>query len=450
MESTSEPIESLTKPSSEGLVPRGSQSTVDRPPGSVAAPGSDGLVPVPLWKRLFGGRWEDRRQAAAQRLAGVRFALTVYLGTRVLLLVVAGLNNAFRHVPLTMQLANWDGLWYRSVANFGTPLGGYPHYLSHLQTNLGFFPLYPLSMRGLSYLLSWSTPYGRIGAITVAGVLISTVGGFVTTVLVQRMATSWWDEQAGRRAVLLFCLFPGSVIFSMVYAEGIAIPLAAGCIYALSERRWVLAGILAGINTAVEPEAFVLVLVCAVSALLELRRRGWSIRAAARSFWAPFLSVWGAVGFGAFLWAWTGSPYASFIAQHDGWHEKTSPFSLVHDATTLAGQISFTDLTEPKVNLNLVVGLVGAVLLIVMLVLMFKQRRAIPIEASIWTLGIAFITLTSWNIAPNPRLLITAFPALMALAYYLKGRWFTVVLWVNGILLAGLSALTFVGLTLRP
>jgi hypothetical protein len=187
-----------------------------------------------------------------------------------------------------------------------------------------------------------------------------------------------------------------------------------------------------------------------VSALLELRRQGWSIRRAARSLWAPFLSVWGAAGVGAFLWAWTGSPYASFIAQHDGWHEKTSPLALVHDATTLAGQIQFNDLTEPKVNLNLVVGLVGAALLILMLVLMYKQRRAIPIEAILWTLGIAFITLTSWNIAPNPRLLITAFPALMVLAYYLRGRWFTVVLWINGFLLAGLSALTFVGLTLRP
>jgi hypothetical protein len=417
---------------------------------TLPAPNGVAVAPAPIWRRALGGGWESWRRVAAGRLAGVRFALTVYLGTRILLLAVAGLNNAFRHVPLTMQLANWDGLWYRSVANFGTPLSGYPHYLSHLQTNLGFFPLYPLAMRGLSYLLLWSTPYGRIGAITVAGILISTVGGLITTILVQRMATAWWNDQAGRRAVLLFCLFPGSVIFSMVYAEGIAIPLAAGCIYALSQRRWVLAGILAGINTAVEPEAFVLVLVCAVSALLELRRRGWSIRAAARSFWAPFLSIWGGVGFGVFLWVWTGSPYASLIAQHDGWHEKTSPLALVHDATTLAGQISLTDLTEPKVNLNLVVGLIGAILLIVMLVLMLRQWRAVPIEAIIWTLGISFITLTSWNIAPNPRLLITAFPALMALAYYLKGRWFTVALWVNGLLLAGMSALTFVGLTLRP
>jgi hypothetical protein len=405
---------------------------------------------APFWRRRPGGGPDGWRQRATNSFERVRFALAVYLGTRVLLVVVALLNEAFRHVRFTMQLANWDGLWYRSVANFGTPLGGYPHLISDLQTNLGFFPAYPLSMRGLSYLFEWTTPYGRIGGITVAGIVISTIGGFVTVVLVQRMATDWWDAAAARRAVLLLCLFPGSVIFSMVYAEGLAIPLAAGCIYALSQRRWVLAGVLAGVNTAVEPEAFVLIPVCAVSALLELRRRGWSIRAAARAFWAPFLSVWGAVGVGAFLWAWTGSPYATFIAQHDGWHEKTSPLALVHDATTLAGQISFSDLTEPKVNLNLVVGLIGAVVLIVMLVLMFRQWRAVPIEAIIWTLGISFITLTSWNIAPNPRLLITAFPALMVLAYYLKGRWFTVVLWVNGLLLAGMSALTFVGLTLRP
>jgi Gpi18-like mannosyltransferase len=163
-------------------------------------------------------------------------------------------------------------------------------------------------MRGLSYLLGWTTQYGRVGAVTVAGVLISTIGGFVTVVLVQRMSSDWWDEAAGRRAVLLFCLFPGSVIFSMLYAEGIAIPLAAGCIYALSKRRWVLAGVLAGMSTAVEAETFVLVLVCAISAFLEFRRRGWSFRAARRSLWAPFLSIWGGIGVAAYMWVWTGTP----------------------------------------------------------------------------------------------------------------------------------------------
>ena len=64
----------------------------------------------------------------------------------------------------------------------------------------------------------------------------------------------------------------------MVYAEGLLLPLAAGCILALQKRRWLLAGSLAAFATATEPEALVLVVVCAVSALLELRRRGFTNR----------------------------------------------------------------------------------------------------------------------------------------------------------------------------
>jgi Mannosyltransferase (PIG-V) len=468
MEPTSQPIDSVIESSSDdGKITPKPRGKVSRPlatrapaathePGShpanaltaladgrsIALPGPGGAGIPPL--RRLADSVAARRPMLAQGFAGMRFALGVYLATRLLLIVVASINGPLRGWPFLNELTNWDGFWYRSVANIG-----YPGYVSHWQTNLGFFPLYPLSMKALSYVFFWA-PYGRIGAITVAGLFISLIGGFVTAVLVQRMASEWWDAAAGRRAVLLFCLFPGSVIFSMVYAEGLAIPLAAGCIYALSHRRWVLAGLLAGINTAVEPEAFVLIVVCAVSALLELRRQGWSIRAAAPSFAAPFLSVFGGLSFGAYLWGHTGSPFASFIAQRDGWGEHTNLLALVHDATKLSSQWTWSNLAEPNVNLNLVVGLVGAVLMLAMIVLMFIQRRRVPIEAILWSLGIAFLTLTSANIPPNPRLLITAFPLLMVAAYYIRGWWFKALLVVNGGLLAGLSALTFVGLTLRP
>ena len=68
----------------------------------------------------------------------------------------------------------------------------------------------------------------------------------------------------------------------------------------------------------------------------------------------------------------------------------------------------------------------------------------------VWTLGISVLAVTSEYVPPNPRLLITAFPAVIVLAYYVKGKAFGALLAVNGVLLAGLSALTFVGITLRP
>ena len=47
-------------------------------------------------------------------------------------------------------------------------------------------------------------------------------------------------------------------------------------------------------------------------------------------------------------------------------------------------------------------------------------------------------------------MLITAFPALMAVAHYVRGGWFRLIVWANGALLIVLSLLTFVGFTLRP
>jgi Gpi18-like mannosyltransferase len=430
VETASESLEPLTEPLPDGL-PNGH------------APVRSGGAWLPAGGSL--GRRASRLSSLAAALRSAQFAILVYLGSRALLIVVALLDSTLRHHPLTNELANWDGGWYRAVVT-----GGYPTHAFHTQNPLGFFPLYPMVVWVVSQPLLWFTSQNEVWAAIIAGVVVSGIGGLLATVLVQRLAAGWWGEQSGRRAAALFCLFPGSIVFSMVYAEGIMIPLAAGCILALQRRRWLLAGVLAGLATATEPEAIVLILVCAAAAVLELRRRGWSDPAARRSLIAPLLAPVGLVAFGVFLWAWTGTPFASWIAQHYGWNERSDPLALVHLAIRLAGKISFTHFNHPTINLNWPVGLIGAVFLLVMLVLLVKAWRTVSIEALIWTFGIALLAVTSEYTPPNPRLLITAFPAVIVLAYYLRHRGFTLLLVANGILLAGLSALTFVSVTLRP
>jgi hypothetical protein len=118
---------------------------------------------------------------------------------------------------------------------------------------------------------------------------------------------------------------------------------------------------------------------------------------------------------------------------------------------SLANQISFSHFNHPTINLNLVVGVAGAILLAVLLVLLFRRWRDVSVEALVWTLGITYLAVTSEYTPPNPRLLITAFPAVIAPAYWLRRRWsYASVAAISGVLLAGLSALTFVGTTLRP
>ncbi len=400
------------------------------------------ILDEPAVKRV---RTRRRPRAVAVSRTDVLGLLAIYIATRIVLLLVAYLLDKFGHHHYDHELANWDGLWYRELAN-----RGYLHYPSHLQTTNGFFPLYSLAIFAVEQVVMLVTVHGAIWASTVAGVMISTVGGGVATYYVYRLAADWWDRKVAFRAGVLFVLFPGSVVFSMVYSEGLLLPLAAACLFALGRKRWLLAGVLAGFATAVQPVAIVLIPTCAAAALQELNRTGWPRRVLKKVIVAPLLSVAGVGCFALFLWSWTGTPLANYEAQHHGWGEKTDVFALGHLTSKLFRELFHKIPREPTLDLNLVVGLIGAFLLLGMLVLVYRQRRRIPAPALIWTAGVSLLALTSEFVPPNPRMLITAFPALMALAYYAHGWWWRLLLWSNGILLVVLSLLTFHGTTLRP
>jgi hypothetical protein len=367
----------------------------------------------------------------------LRWTLAVYLGSRVLLLVVALVDLPLFHRSLTSELGNWDGFWYIKLAT-----QGYPRSIPHVYSTLGFFPLYSMCM--------WLVAHVLFCSYVMAGLLISGIGGLVATVLVQRLCAGWWGEANGRRAVLFFCLFPGSVVFSMVYSEGLLIPLAAGCLIALQRHRWLLAGVLAGFATAIGPDAIAIIPVCAVAALLELRRCGWRDRDAWRSLIAPALSPVGLCAFGAFLWAWNGTPLACFDAQHYAWGEKTDALALWNQAKTLFDEIRLPHFDYHAINLNLVVGTLGAIFLVVGVVLMLKRAYRPPGVAITWSLGIGFLAVTSEFTPPNPRLLITAFPVVLVVACYVKDRGFARLIAVSTILLVVMSAITYVGFALRP
>ncbi|HEX8976610.1 MAG TPA: mannosyltransferase family protein [Solirubrobacteraceae bacterium] len=396
----------------------------------------------PLLARVHA---RTRSVAMSATRQDVLWLTAIYIGTRGLLLLAAYLQSSFGHHDFLHELSNWDGLWYREVANHG-----YLDHVSYAQTTLGFFPLFPLVIWLVEPIIMVLTGQDAIGAASLAGVLISTVGGGVTSYFCYRLATGWWGRETARKATVLLIIFPGSVVFSMVYSEGLLLPLAAACLLALERRRWLLAGLLAGVATAVQPTGLALIPVCALSAGLEWRRHGYSFATLRRVVVAPLLSTVGVVSFAVFLWLWTGSPLANYEAQHHGWGEKTDLLALVHLTVTLVNQISFDHFNHPTINLNLVVGLIGAFLLIGMLYMLAHERRRVSTEALAWTAGISFLALTSEFVPPNPRLLITAFPAVMVAARHLRGRAWTAALWGNGILLIVLSVCTFWGTTLRP
>ena len=368
------------------------------------------------------------------KLQGMQFEASVYFGSRVLILFVAVAVALFTRSSLASELSNWDGVWYLRVVHHG-----YPSYVPAGQSTLGFLPLYPMLIVILSHLLFISP--------LLSGLLVSIISGFVAVVLAGRLAREWWGDRAGMWAVAILSFFPGSVIFSMVYPEGLTAALGAGCLFALSRHRWVLAGVCAALAGLLEPVGLVAVPVCALVALITIYKEG---RGALSSLSAPVISVLGIGGFAVFLWAWTGTPFASIDAQRSGWHQGSTPFILIYHV--LAGITTHPTrfISQHSINLDFVSGVVGAIFLILAFIVMIRRVPRPPMEVLAWVAGIGLITMWSIRTPPNARILIVTFPAIIVWAQYLKGRSLSIFLSSEIVLLIIMSALTFHGHILSP
>jgi hypothetical protein len=80
----------------------------------------------------------------------------------------------------------------------------------------------------------------------------------------------------------------------------------------------------------------------------------------------------------------------------------------------------------------------------------WRARGRIPVTALVWTLGVVFLTVTSDQVPPNPRMLLCAFPLLLALAVELGDRGYRRLIGASSLMLVVMSMLTFVGSSLRP
>jgi hypothetical protein len=408
-------------------------------------------------------RWDvEAIRAALRGTSRLRYTLYMYFASRVLFLVIAALSMAVLHIfgshtglsgahnwegnPLAQstlgsEMSNWDGKWYLLT----TQNWYYHHVLpgAGQYTTLGFMPLYPMAMWVLAHVL------GYFGA----GLVIAMVGGGIATVLIGQLAEDWWGEQSARRAIAFWCFFPGTVVFSMVYSEGLTLALITAAIILLQRKRWLWAGVCAGFATAVAPTALAAVPMCAAAALLEIHRRGWRDREARRSLIAPILAPAGAIGFGIFLWSWTGSPLADYRAQHLEWSESTTPLAVPRVAIQFIHQLFISGVGSHGpggVDLNDALALLGTAFLLWSAKLLWDNRSRVPLTAWVWTVCVSVLALTSAKTPPNPRLLIVSFPLVIVVGATLRGkaynramRWalFTTIL---------ITPITYVGLWLRP
>jgi hypothetical protein len=341
---------------------------------------------------------EAPRTARSSLARSLAVPLVAYAASRLITTLAVALAAMASHHSLHYTFTVWDGRWYERIA-----VSGYPTSVPHgdfyagtgrqVQSSVAFFPLYPVLVRGLDYVLP--------GGADVAGVVLSFVIGALATVVVWMVA----DKVAGRpvadRAAVLFAFSPGAFVLSLVYAEGLLILLSAGCLLALLERRWFLAGLLAGLATATRPNGTAVVMACAWAAGVAIwKRREW------RAVAAPILAPAGMVAFFVFLWWHTGESLIWFRVQFQGWGERID-FGLAN------AKLIADFATHPFQNPNKAV-LIGSMLLALVLMVVLVRAK-LPGVLNVYALGGLGVVLAS-HINARPRFIFVAFPLVIALA----------------------------------
>jgi hypothetical protein len=126
---------------------------------------------------------------------------------------------------------NWDGQWYRLIAEQGYPLDLPLDMHGHVVMNSwAFFPLFPLSAGFLSRVTG-------LGFTTVAPLLNLALGA-VAVLVMYRLLASRLSRFAASAAVVVTCVFMSAPAMQLSYTEGLALLLVCLSLLLLQSRQY--------------------------------------------------------------------------------------------------------------------------------------------------------------------------------------------------------------------
>jgi hypothetical protein len=341
-----------------------------------------------------------------QRLSvPVAAPLAAYLLARAVTLAVVMLTPS--GVSVARRVLAFDAGWYALIAT-----NGYPHSVAQgpdgvIANRVGFFPAYPLLVRGLQA----ATPL----PVWAAELAVSLIAGAAATVLVAAVCAEVSGWVTGRRAAVCWAVLPQSFLFVIGYSEGLFVAAAAGALLLLLHERWVGAGLAAAVASATRPTGLVL----ALAALAELVRRR-----SLQPLPALLLAPTGAIAYMVWIGDRTHQPDAWLVTERQGWNAYQD---LGMGTAKYVGYSLLNPTARPWYNAISVVIIICALLWLGM----FRMR--LPLPVLVYTTGVLFLAVTSGPgvFSSIPRIAYTAFPLAVPLAAAV-GR---IPAWLRGVLL---------------
>jgi hypothetical protein len=317
--------------------------------------------------------------------------------------------------------AYWDGAWYAKIA-----LHGY----SNADGTAAFFPLYPLLLRGTSFIFG--------GNLVIAGIVLSLACYAGLVAALYKLVALDFGERVAYRATLYLSLFPTAFFFQAVYGESLFLLLAVACLYWARTARWWLAG-LAALLAALTRSIGALLIVPMAIVYFQSARAGSGRRLRTDARVASLLMpAEGLLAWMAYLALAFGSPLL-FLTSQSQWHRAvaTPNYTLwrslegvvqgfrqlvsgqsAHLFWPVEGAGSPFALANANITAFLITAAAGA--------LVVYGARRLPLCYTVWAVIAAgfplFFPNTYQPLYSMPRFVLAAFPIFIALALLTERR----------------------------
>jgi hypothetical protein len=324
----------------------------------------------------------------------------------------------------------WDGGWYARIAQHGYP--------STIANEYGggnrwaFFPAYPAAVRFV--VATTGLTYDH------AAILVSFVCGLASALAVWLMVREVFGPKVADRTVLFYVFFPSAYVLSMAYTEGLLIAASCFCVYALSRRAWVFAGILASVASLSHNIGVVLVLCVAAATVPEIVRGKQRLHALAGLLVAPV----GIVSWSIYSWIRTGTPIAFVKAENDwgGAHFAWFKEPFVSVSHLFGGYASFKVASDVLATAAVVFIVSGLGMLI------WAQLKKVPIPLFWWVFAVGGVlaAFSSYWQTGELRYALVLIPLTAAFAWRIRPSWTGAVVGSMAMAQGCLAVIIFVGL----
>ena len=223
-----------------------------------------------------------------------------------------------KHIPVTgegkwnrgSRLCRWDTGFYISIIEQGY------RYIPGEQRNLAFFPLYPL-MAKLLMSFGFSIPIALLS--------ISWVSIILSVYLLYGIFLDRFGEKAAQYGIFLIVLYPYAIFWWAAYTESLKLLFYIAVICFLHKRKYYIAAILSGLNTALHPTGVAVSVTVFFSYIHDIKPR--SLQELAHLGILSIISFFGLIAFVTFTYLQFNDPLA-FIHVHKAWEASNSAFII--------------------------------------------------------------------------------------------------------------------------